>query len=402
MSGKRSATLVRVGTLTSGAAAATVSARIVTHDLGINALALFSFLVAVGAWQSLFERGRSAVLMNALNDPTSNLADSYVRASAGLRTVSRDLIVCSPAAAFAITRMFPSLDPLHGWLVWMILSSATIATFALKSLIATGHQATFFVFTAVAQWPAAAALWVTAGHLEPTNVLLLYFTVNSGLLMAGAAIRAPRMFSQLRAVAAPHGPDVPVARAFLWISLGLGLLGQWDRVWAAGLMSQSEYAVFALVAWVAASTSSLSGVLFQSDWRDARRGAFEPETARRALLEALPAAFTIGALAAIGAVAATALTVGTSVLATTLAATAGTAACLQVLHNVSAARLTNADQLAWQARLIWAAVLVRGVCLSFALLLGMGPSIALLASTLVSLAFLQAPVTFAKALKWRV
>jgi hypothetical protein len=265
-----SALLARGLTMFTGFISTLVTSKTIISAFGTDGFQIYGIWLALATFGGLIEIGRFSQQMYIINNP---VLEMNVRVALLKKLYKRVGADCLAISILIISFIVWKIDRNPLLLTTMILAAflSLFSQFVLKERIARGYQISFILLSAVTQitTPILLSLAINLKFSEENCFIILftsYALINS--------ITAFHSFHRINGYAIHKVKDTFSlteqhfsSKWFFAVTVGLGLLSNWDRIWASSILSSEQFAEFAIIQVFILSSLNLLSIEYHRLWR---------------------------------------------------------------------------------------------------------------------------------------
>ncbi len=263
--------IVRVITMITGFGSTLILSKTLISAYGIDGIQVYGIWLALSTFGGLIEMGRFSAQMSIINDNALEENSRVMLLQKLYARVGVDCIAISiPLALLVIWQIDQS--PI---LLFTMISTTFISLFSqfvLKEKIARGFQTSFIILSSMTQFttPAVLILAVKFNVSEESGFILMF--VSSALITSATAFHSfYRQNGFKTGTYTINNSNLErknfASKWFFAVTIGLGLLSTWDRIWASAFLNPDQFAQFAIIQVFLLSSLNLLSISYQRLWR---------------------------------------------------------------------------------------------------------------------------------------
>lgn len=258
---------VRAITLLTGTFSQFVIYFILNQNFGDAGIILLGALSVLGILVNQVEFGKFSLLVSILNDDSYTEIQKRDIVGTLIAQVLRNSLIFFVLVTPIIPTLIRSLSLAESAIFAFLVSITNALTFIIKYLLAVSLQSQYFIiFSVLHLIMPITILTATLINLNLQVVLIVNFTTIM-IYNLYVSFRITKRYGIVVALSTKLTPShTSYSNYFFVITLELGLLYQWDRLWVALVMNSSDSAKYTLLFLVYSSLNSILSIDYQNYW----------------------------------------------------------------------------------------------------------------------------------------
>lgn len=266
----------RAVTMITGFGSTLVTSKVILSAYGLNGMQIYGIWLALSTFGGLIEFGRFSTQMEIVND---NALPEATRLLLLEKLYKRVGINCLAISIPISLLMAWRIDKSPLLLFTMILTTfvSLFSQFVLKERIARGFQTSFILLNSIPQFTTPAIVIISIKFKLPEESAFYLMFISSTVILSVTAFysfyrqNGFNFGSKMQIVANSKIQNFS-SKWFFMVTIGLGLLGNWDRIWASLFLSPEQFAEFVIIQALLLSSLNLLSVNYQRLWRQTASG----------------------------------------------------------------------------------------------------------------------------------
>lgn len=268
--------IARAVTMITGFGSTLITSKAILSAYGLNGMQIYGIWLALSTFGGLIELGRFSAQMKIVNDHALDEANRIMILKKLYKRVGIDCLAISiPISLLVVWRIDES--PLLFFTMILTTFVSLFSQFVLKERIARGFQTSFILINSIPQFTTPAIITLSINFKLPEESAFYLMFISSTLVLSVTAF-----YSFYRQNGFKSGSNMQLdtnlkiqifsSNWFFVVTIGLGLLGNWDRIWASAFLSPEQFAEFVIIQVLLLSSLNLLSINYQRLWRQTASG----------------------------------------------------------------------------------------------------------------------------------